>query len=314
MPKPLNLRDPRRTVSIPLTKLVCDYLDEVIYAPLRLKGFEVRENEKYEHLVQALVDGQVQYHDGVFSGKYNSLISSQLRQIGAWLHPMTKTWRVDTSKLPMEIRSALAMAGEKSADRFKLLLTTLGQIKENLPYTKSGITFKKSGDEVVLFLLDSFGEAYGEKQYLTQKDKYLDEFEDDCEDDLQDLAIYQLERLEERIKELQNAERVDKIDKSIDISYASSRKQAAVFVENRVSEFATLVVEKQSKALGINRYVWATCEDDRVRESHERLHNRIFDWSDPPITDQATGYRCHPGEAPNCRCWALPIIPHHIVR
>lgn len=50
------------------------------------------------------------------------------------------------------------------------------------------------------------------------------------------------------------------------------------------------------------QYVWRTLGDEKVRMEHRRNDGRVFSWSDPP----ATG---HPGEAPNCRCEAVPYVP-----
>ncbi len=52
----------------------------------------------------------------------------------------------------------------------------------------------------------------------------------------------------------------------------------------------------------LDRYVWRTQRDNRVRRSHRENEGRIFSWSDP----LATG---HPGEDYNCRCEAIPYLP-----
>lgn len=46
-------------------------------------------------------------------------------------------------------------------------------------------------------------------------------------------------------------------------------------------------------------YIWRTEGDERVRDSHAQNDGEIFAWNEKPSTG-------HPGEAANCRCWAVP--------
>ena len=54
---------------------------------------------------------------------------------------------------------------------------------------------------------------------------------------------------------------------------------------------------------GIDRYMWQTSMDERVRPTHVDNEGKEFSWDAPP---PLTG---HPGEDIQCRCIALPIIP-----
>ncbi len=58
--------------------------------------------------------------------------------------------------------------------------------------------------------------------------------------------------------------------------------------------------EKRQRASGIEKYVWHTMDDDRVRPSHAANDGLTFRWDLKP----ATG---HPGEDFGCRCWAEPV-------
>ncbi len=48
------------------------------------------------------------------------------------------------------------------------------------------------------------------------------------------------------------------------------------------------------------KYIWHTIGDGKVRSEHADRDGETFDWDDPPEGG-------HPGEAPNCRCWAEDI-------
>jgi len=54
-------------------------------------------------------------------------------------------------------------------------------------------------------------------------------------------------------------------------------------------------------AMGVERFIWRTRGDAKVRLSHAANDGQTFSWAQPPIL---TGY---PGEEFNCRCWPEPI-------
>lgn len=62
------------------------------------------------------------------------------------------------------------------------------------------------------------------------------------------------------------------------------------------------ITRERQTAAGIEQYVWTTSSDERVRDEHEVLDGETFSWEDG---DPEEG---HPGEAPNCRCIAFPIL------
>lgn len=72
--------------------------------------------------------------------------------------------------------------------------------------------------------------------------------------------------------------------------------------ERLLRAFAGLINQLRQEDLGIERYVWRSQDDPKVRDSHAEYDDQVFRWDDPP----AGG---HPGEAHNCRCYAEPIAP-----
>lgn len=72
--------------------------------------------------------------------------------------------------------------------------------------------------------------------------------------------------------------------------------------ERLLRAFAGLVNQLRQQDLGIERYVWRSQDDAKVRDSHAEYDDRVFRWDEPP----AGG---HPGQAHNCRCYAEPVTP-----
>ncbi|MHC0054840.1 RNase A-like domain-containing protein [Actibacterium sp. D379-3] len=70
--------------------------------------------------------------------------------------------------------------------------------------------------------------------------------------------------------------------------------------ERLLRAFAGLINELRQQDLGIERYIWRSQDDAKVRASHAEYDDRVFRWDTPPEGG-------HPGQAHNCRCYAEPV-------
>ncbi|MDN2565194.1 minor capsid protein [Aquibium sp. A9E412] len=78
---------------------------------------------------------------------------------------------------------------------------------------------------------------------------------------------------------------------------------AQEFVEDAlVRRFAARINAERQQALGVERYIWRSRNDARVRPLHAAHDDGVFFWDAPPEGG-------HPGEAYNCRCIAEPFVP-----
>ena len=59
--------------------------------------------------------------------------------------------------------------------------------------------------------------------------------------------------------------------------------------------------QARQEQAGVERYIWSTAGDERVRPTHEDNDGGEFRWDSPPSTG-------HPGEDFQCRCVAEPIF------
>jgi len=64
---------------------------------------------------------------------------------------------------------------------------------------------------------------------------------------------------------------------------------------------ATGLLEFSTKTDKKGTYTWRTQGDGKVRGAHAERNGKVFSWDDPPEGG-------HPGEAPNCRCWAEDTV------
>lgn len=110
-----------------------------------------------------------------------------------------------------------------------------------------------------------------------------------------------------------NGKTTTSIVKEIQRAYSVDRRHAQLLARNQIAKLNGLITQKQQEDAGVEEYTWSTSGDNRVRPSHVRLNGKRFRWDDPPVVDEKTGRRCHPGGDYECRCVALPVFNRNTV-
>ena len=87
--------------------------------------------------------------------------------------------------------------------------------------------------------------------------------------------------------------------------------RASLIARTEVAKAASSLVQARALHIGSTHYQWMTVQDIYVRKAHRELNGSTQSWSNPPIAEE-NGDRHHPGNFPNCRCWANPILPDTI--
>ncbi len=78
--------------------------------------------------------------------------------------------------------------------------------------------------------------------------------------------------------------------------------RAELIARDQSSKLNGQLNELRQSELGVDKYVWRTSLDERVRESHAEKEGEEFAWEDPPSD---TG---NPGDDINCRCYGEPVL------
>lgn len=82
--------------------------------------------------------------------------------------------------------------------------------------------------------------------------------------------------------------------------------RATLIARTEVAKANAALTQARAEAVGATHYVWETAEDGDVRESHAAMQGTVNRFDDPPtLEDGMTG---NPGEFPNCRCFAVPVL------
>lgn len=71
---------------------------------------------------------------------------------------------------------------------------------------------------------------------------------------------------------------------------------------NSLDGEATMVLQNE---IGVKKFIWQTCRDERVRKTHRELEGQLCEWNNLP---KINGETVWPGSQINCRCTAKPIF------
>lgn len=82
--------------------------------------------------------------------------------------------------------------------------------------------------------------------------------------------------------------------------FEGDANRARLVARDQTNKLNGQLTRARQENLGIERYIWRTSLDERVRPSHIAKEGKIFRWDDPPSD---TG---HPGQDIQCRCTAEP--------
>lgn len=83
-------------------------------------------------------------------------------------------------------------------------------------------------------------------------------------------------------------------------------RRARLIARDQVQKALAEETRLEQEELGIERYIWRTVRDERVRPEHVAREGRTFSWDDPPDDG-------HPGEPINCRCFAEPVVSDEVI-
>lgn len=92
-----------------------------------------------------------------------------------------------------------------------------------------------------------------------------------------------------------------------------AQSRAALIARTETAKAVTALTQARSEDLGIEWYQWLTAKDQRVRPAHKVFEKVLVRWEDPPAPEafvriNSTLGRYNAGEAPNCRCVAIPVV------
>ena len=118
-----------------------------------------------------------------------------------------------------------------------------------------------------------------------------------------------LDRMREIVMDgYRNGRTTTNIVKLIQKEYSTTRRHAQLLARDQIAKLNGDIAKQQQQDAGVEEYEWSDSRDERVRSRHAELNGKRFRWDNPPVVDERTGRRCHPGGDFQCRCVALPVF------
>lgn len=298
-----------------IEKAISEVLKREIYLPLLselgLKKSAIIRNSS-DHLLESIRTGRIAFSHGVFSGRFDSSVSRELRKLGAtWKNG---TYRIHSSDLPIEVRNAISISISKFDqvvakidERIRRLVPA--EIADKVQLSK---LFDASLWKVDKKLKSTFKDITVSPNLTPERSRQIsEEYTKDMQRYIKDWTEKEIVELRKQVQErAQKGRRYDELAKVIKASYGVSQNKAKFLARQETSLFMTKFKETRYRDAGIEKYKWrrvAGSAAHPVRPMHKALDGKIFSWDSPPVTSP-TGDRNNPGQDYNCRCVAVPIV------
>lgn len=97
----------------------------------------------------------------------------------------------------------------------------------------------------------------------------------------------------------------DKLDKIPPMS----ENQAALIARDQTSKFNGNLSMLRQQEVGVEKFLWQTSEDERVRDLHDERDQQIYPWDYEFDDTEDDG---PPGQPINCRCVAIPVFDEDV--
>jgi SPP1 gp7 family putative phage head morphogenesis protein len=96
-------------------------------------------------------------------------------------------------------------------------------------------------------------------------------------------------------REVRRGTNIRDITRMINKQTGNGHFRAERIARTECGQLYSQITKTRNEEIGITKFEWITSTDERVRDSHEARHGKIYDYDNPPDGEL-------PGDAINCRC------------
>ncbi len=301
--------------STPIAKAIYDALYAQIFAPLFaiLESPDERMNAS-GLLSEAFRSGRLVYDGQYITGSFTAALSRQITGLGGVFNKTRRAYKIEPAALPQDVKFSIQSANETSrgkvdkVEKFlndaqgkKMVMPNVdpqfGQIVEGLDKQFFATTKQVRAEDIGIPLDPGLQDELS-AAYTKNLDMYIQDWHD-----------HQILRLRQMVQEnVAEGKRADALQETIMMERGVSDRKARFLARQETSLMVSKYRQIRYEQVGINKYIWSTSHDIRVRHDHKELNGKVFDFNHPPVTDRHTMARNNPGEDFNCRCVAIPVM------
>lgn len=308
-----------------IERAIIELFRKEIYLPLikTIGGTSKTLSNSNNDLLEAIRTGRISFYRGKFTGKLNAGISKDLKALGAMWDRKTGTFKLPTSSLPYDVRSAISASYSTYQQKMRKVDDLLAQ---NLPeQIADKLNTEKFFDSALWKtekgLQQSMQKISVGPQLTPERRKII------AEEWSGNMKLWVKNFTEEEIKTLRKdleksifaGNRYETAVASIQKSYGVSERKAKFLARQETSLALAKFKEARYADSGVQYYKWgcvAGTKQHPVRPSHKALEGKVFRWDDPPITTMPgePQRRNNPHQDYNCRCFAIPLVGHKEIK
>lgn len=278
---------------------------DVLFEPLLQELDKLKFYYNDESTIRdALLSGKIEYVNGIFKGNFSAKLTREFNKLGIEYSERLQGFKKEINKLPVSIQSAIAQANLINKTINENMLAKVATLQIGEDKIKDVKTKYKS-------IIKSIDEQIEINVDLTEAEKEIiaKEYKNNLELHIKNFLDEETKKLRDEVEESVNAGyRAEHLKEIIKERYQVSESKAEFLAKQETSLLTSKYTQMRYKDAGINKYIWSTSGDNRVRHDHKELDGKIISYDDPPIVDKATGRRAHAGEDFGCRCIQVPVI------
>lgn len=87
----------------------------------------------------------------------------------------------------------------------------------------------------------------------------------------------------------------------LEAKFQFGEDRSKLIARDQIGKLYGQINASRQTEMGVEKFVWNTVGDERVRDEHEERDGETYDYDDPPEGEL-------PGEPILCRCWAEPVF------
>ena len=267
-----------------------------------------------DDIVKAIKDGRIRFNKGQFTGRFNSLVTREMKKIGAVWDRKQGSFKIPYGKLSTGMKTAISLSEDKwnrTIDKLDKLISAMSpakiaekvQIEDLFNTTLLKMDEKIRGSMRAMTVtpeLSRVDRAKIAKDYTNNMKLYIQEW---TQKEIKTLR-------KEVMVAAQGGNRYETLVKDIQRRYQVSQSKAKFLARQETSILMSEFKKVRYQAAGVEEYIWGVVVGSAkspVRPMHKKLEGRTFRWDDPPVVN-GKGDKKNPGCDYGCRCFAKPIV------
>jgi hypothetical protein len=259
-----------------------------------------------DDLLDAIASGRVTFYRGHFNGKFNAVLSRELRRLGAKWDSKNGSYAISQARIPKPIREAIDQSlakFQKVAERITTRLKKFvpGEIADNLDLSKTFDTMVYKTDNEIH---DSMKGIPLVAPKLTDKERkkivseYTENMQKDIKGWLEEEVIALRKMLEPGMRggerNVSRAQTIHGVIKTLGKSYNNAENKAKFLARQETNLYLCKLKEIRYQAAGVDDYKWfcvIASPAHPVRPRHQELNDqsrrgKTFKFSEPPVTTE----------------------------